>query len=195
MTVWLLILSILVMAGSAYASDAVCGNAARPACADTVGMTAYHRSIEPGTPLGPLCTELPHKPPSITSDQRQLVQRVMNSHEYGPCHLKVEGGRAAEMTTAEKNAVNSAMDAAKTAQAEIVAEANDPQCSRATVAQIDNFFNNQWDNPANTNDFLGDINGLTTNTAAAIRTTLTAITQRQLTILRKMAKCNRAMGG
>ena len=187
-------LSILLYAQAVSASDAVCGNVARPQCADTVGATNYLRSIEPSALPGG-CFLIPAEPPEVTSNQRTLVQSVINSHENGRCHLKVVNNLATEMTVAEKDAVNAAMQIIKDEQAAIAAEANDPQCSKATIAQIDNFFQRQWDDPANTNDFLGDITALTGNTAANIRAMTTNVVQRMLGVVKKVAKCNRAMGG
>jgi hypothetical protein len=188
-------LLLLAFAAPACASNAVCGNAGRPQCAATVGATRYLRSVEPVGFAEPGCVLIPD---DATAAQRTLVDTVAASHANGRCHLTVVGGLATEMTQAEKDAVNTAMAAVKAEQDAIAAEAGDPQCSKATMAQIDNFFQQQWDDtepPTNTNDFKGDIDALTTNSAAAIRTTFTNVVQRMLGVVKKVAKCNRALGG
>lgn len=198
MTALLILMFLLLLPITARASNGVCGNDVRPQCAGTVGMTNYHTSMDPAQISALGCFPIPPEPHTISEAQDALIRNTANSHPWGRCHLKVVNGLAAVMTQAEKDVVNTAMQAVKDEQDAQAAAAADPQCSQATQAQIDAFFQKKWDDtepPTNTNDFKGDIDKLTTNTAAAIRTTLTDITQRMLGVVKQVAKCNRAMGG
>ena len=133
---WWVSLSGMVLVSSVAASDFVCGPGPRVPCAGTVGLTQYHRSVDPATMADPTCTEVPPEPPSLTQAQRALIHTVAQSHPYGRCHLKVVGGLAVEMTQGEKDAVNAAIQVVlDDQQAYEDAVANNDLCS-ATLAEI-----------------------------------------------------------
>lgn len=107
---------LLLIPSLGWSSDVICGNGPRRQCADTIGATNYHPSVDFAEIADPTCVEIPPEPPSITEGQRVLIETVKASHRWGRCHLTIVSGLMAEMTQPEKDVVNAAMQAVEDAE-------------------------------------------------------------------------------
>ena len=172
--------------GRAAAEDFVCGNAARPQCAASVGATRYIRSLDPSFVTDPTCFMIPEA--SVVA-QRALVESMGTPEKQpnGRCHLKVVAGLAVEMTQPEKDVVNAAIQAVlDDQQAYEDAVANNDLCS-ATLDQL------ATAKASLDSNLTGDIAGIT-NIATA-KTELQDMMTRLTNALEKLMRCIRGRAG
>lgn len=134
MLCWWLFGVLLLVPTLAHAEFLVCGDGPRQPCAATVGLTNVHPSSDPSTVTDPLCHVVPE---AQIEAQRTLIQTVRDSHPDGRCHLKVVSNLAAEMTQAEKDAVNTALALARQPAADNANEiATNPLCVSQVLADV-----------------------------------------------------------
>lgn len=202
-----LVLAVLILGPSlASAEFFVCGDGARPQCAQTQGLTQVLPSIDPSKVTDPTCSAVPE---GQVGAQRTLLQTVAASHPHGRCHLKVVAGLAVEMLPAEKDTVNNAIALAAQPGQDMQDEVqNEDLCKSATLNIITQKMTNQRANLQTTFDtarasIQTHIDAVTqatikTDLAAMFDTlfqALSAEADRTYTLIEKLARCDRARAG